>query len=94
MATNYEVDFKDTNIVSKSNTLIEANYRLNLVEQKSCSVWLAIQNQRDRDFKTYTFPIKQFHELLGLGGSTKYTELSKMTKDLIKKVMEIKLVTI
>ncbi|GAB6583026.1 replication initiation protein [Bacillus luti] len=91
MASNYEIDFKDTNIVSKSNTLIEANYRLSLVEQKIMLCLASNIEPADRDFKTYTFPIKQFHELLGLGGSTKYTELSKMTKDLIKKVIEIKL---
>ncbi len=45
----------------------------------------------DRDFKTYTFPIKQFHDLLGLSGSTKYTELSKITKELVSKVIEIRI---
>ncbi|HDR7383803.1 TPA: replication initiation protein [Bacillus toyonensis] len=35
-------------------------------------------------------PIKQFHDLLGLSGSTKYTELSKITKELLSKVIEIR----
>ncbi|MGE1129107.1 replication initiation protein, partial [Bacillus wiedmannii] len=39
----------------------------------------------------YTFPIKQFHDLLGLSGSTKYTELSKITKELVSKVIEIRI---
>ncbi|MFT4142004.1 MAG: replication initiation protein [Bacillus sp. (in: firmicutes)] len=87
----HTLQIKETNIVSKSNTLIEANYRLNLVEQKILLCLASNIEPKDRDFKTYTFPIKQFHELLGLHGSTKYSELSKITKKLMSKVMEIRL---
>lgn len=90
MTTNQDLRIKENNIISKSNTLIEANSRLNLVEQKILLCLASNIGPEDRDFKTYTFPIKKFHELLGLNGSTKYTELSKITKELLSKVIEIR----
>lgn len=90
MSITQDLQIKENNIVSKSNTLIEANSRLNLVEQKMLLCLASNIEPNDRDFKTYTFPIKQFHDLLGLNGSTKYTELSKITKELLSKVMEIR----
>lgn len=90
MSLKKDLQIKENNIVSKSNTLIEANSRLNLVEQKMLLCLASNIEPSDRDFKTYIFPIKQFHDLLGLSGSTKYTELSKITKELLSKVIEIK----
>ncbi|EJR80230.1 replication initiation protein [Bacillus cereus] len=84
------LQIKENNIVSKSNTLIEANSRLNLVEQKIILCLASNIEPSDKDFKTYRFPIKKFHHLLGLKGSTKYTELSKITKELLSKVIEIR----
>lgn len=84
------LQIKDNNIVSKSNTLIEANSRLNLVEQKIILCLASNIEPHDKDFKTYRFPIKKFHHLLELKGSTKYTELSKITKELLSKVIEIR----
>ncbi|PHG59739.1 replication initiation protein [Bacillus toyonensis] len=91
MTIKQNLQIKENNIVSKSNTLIEANSRLNLVEQKLILCLASNIEPNDRDFKTYTFAIKQFHELLGLSGSTKYTELSRITKDLLSKVIEIRI---
>ncbi|HDX9494931.1 replication initiation protein [Bacillus thuringiensis] len=91
MSLKQDLQIKENNIVSKSNTLIEANSRLNLVEQKMLLCLASNIEPSDRDFKTYTFPIRQFHDLLGLSGSTKYTELSKITKELVSKVIEIRI---
>ncbi len=91
MSLQQGLQIKENNIVSKSNNLIEASSRLNLVEQKMLLCLASNIEPSDRDFKTYTFPIKQFHDLLGLSGSTKYTELSKITKELVSKVMEIRI---
>ncbi|MCU4986739.1 replication initiation protein [Bacillus thuringiensis] len=91
MSLQQELQIKENNIVSKSNTLIEASSRLNLVEQKMLLCLASNIEPSDRDFKTYTFPIKRFHDLLGLNGSTKYTELSKITKELVSKVIEIRI---
>ncbi|TJZ99915.1 replication initiation protein [Bacillus thuringiensis] len=89
MSVKQELQIKEYNIVSKSNLLIEANSRLNLIEQKILLCLASNIEPNDKNFKTYTFPIKKFHDLLGLNGSTKYTELSKITKNLLAKVVEI-----
>lgn len=78
------------NLVTKSNLLIEANYRLGLVEQKIILCVASNIQPHDSDFKTYTFPIKEFHKLIGLKGSPKYTELRKITKELMRKVFEVR----
>ncbi|XZK86037.1 replication initiation protein (plasmid) [Clostridium perfringens] len=41
------------------------------------------------EFKPYIFKISDFMELLGVNTKTKYTEIPKITKDLMKKVFEI-----
>lgn len=83
------VDANKNNLVTKSNVLIEANYRLGLVEQKIILCLASNIQPTDTDFKIYTLPIKEFNNLLGLEGSPKYTELRKITKDLMKKVFEL-----
>ncbi|HDR4465221.1 replication initiation protein [Bacillus cereus group sp. MYBK249-1] len=90
MSDSKDLQIKENNIVSKSNTLIEANSRLNLVEQKILLCLASNIQPNDWDFKTYTFSIKHFHDLLDLNGSTKYSELSKITKELLSKVIEIR----
>lgn len=91
MSTEQDLQINGSNIVSKSNTLIEANSRLNLVEQKMLLCLASNIEPSDRDFKTYTFPVKQFYDLLGLSGTAKYTELSKITKELVSKVIEMRI---
>jgi len=44
----------------------------------------------DTEFKEYKFNIKDFIKLLGLQDQSKYTEVPKITKELMKKVFEIK----
>ena len=80
----------NNNVVTKSNILIEANYKLTITEQKIVLFLVSKIRKDDDDFKTYTLPIKQFYELLGYKGNPKYSEMKKITKNLIGKVVEIK----
>jgi plasmid replication initiation protein len=77
--------------VTKSNKLIEANYKLGVVEQKVILCLASNIQPTDSDFKTYTLSIKEFTNLLGLKGTPKYTELRKITKELMQKVFEIRI---
>ena len=79
------------NFVTKSNRLIEANYKLGVIEQKIILCLASNIQPTDSDFQTYTLPIKEFTNLLGLKGSPKYTELRRITKDLMKKVFEVRI---
>jgi plasmid replication initiation protein len=85
------IDSRDQNLVTKSNVLIEANYKLGVVEQKIIICLASNIQPTDSDFKTYTLPIKEFNKLLGLKGTPKYSELRQITKDLMQKVFEVRI---
>lgn len=80
----------NNNVVTKSNILIDANYKLTITEQKIVLYLVSKIRKDDDDFKTYTLSIKQFYELLGYKGNPKYSEMKKITKNLIGKVVEIR----
>ena len=84
-------EINQNNFVTKSNKLIEANYKLGVIEQKIILCLASNIQPTDSDFKTYTLPIKEFTNLLGLKGSPKYTELRRITKDLMQKVFEVRI---
>lgn len=71
--------------------LIEANYKLGVVEQKIILCLASNIQPTDSDFKTYNLPIKEFNKLLGLKGSPKYTELRQITKEMMQKVFEVRI---
>ena len=82
---------RSNQLVTKSNILIEANYKLGVVEQKIILCLASNIHPEDSDFKSYTLPIKEFNRLLGLNGTPKYTELRQITKELMQKVFEVRI---
>ena len=77
-------------IVKKSNYFImNCSYDLSLEEQKLILTLASMVQPSDEDFKPYKFRINDFMKLLGVDTKTKYTEIPKITKDLMKKVFEI-----
>jgi len=76
-------------IVTKSNRLITCNYDLSVLEQKIILTLASMVQPQDTEFKEYEFKIKDFINLLGLQGQSKYTELPKITRELKKKVFDI-----
>ena len=77
-------------IVTKSNYFImNTSYDLSLEEQKIILTLASIVQPEDKEFKPYIFKISEFMELLGVDTKTKYTEVPKITKELMKKVFEI-----
>ncbi|MBU3187504.1 replication initiation protein [Clostridium estertheticum] len=77
-------------IVTKSNNLINCNYDLSLQEQKIILTLASMVQPQDENFKPYIFKIKDFMKLLGIDNKSKYTEIPKITKELMQKVFEIK----
>ena len=78
-------------LVTQSNSLVDARYHepLSARQQKIVlSVVSKIQID-DEDFKIYEVRIRDFHEMLGLEGEPKYTEMKKITEELLKKSLEI-----
>lgn len=77
-------------IVKKSNFFImNSSYDLSLEEQKLILTIASMVQPMDEDFKPYKFKINEFMKLLGVNTKTKYTEIPKITKELMKKVFEI-----
>lgn len=77
-------------LVTKSNYFImNSSYDLSLEEQKIILTLASMVQPTDEEFKPYKFKINDFMELLGVDTKTKYTEIPKITKELMKKVFEI-----
>lgn len=77
-------------LVTKSNYFImNSSYDLSLEEQKIILTLASMVQPEDEEFKPYIFKISDFMNLLGVNTKTKYTEIPKITKELMKKVFEI-----
>jgi plasmid replication initiation protein len=78
-------------LVTKSNYFImNSHYDLSLEEQKLILTLASMVQPQDTEFKEYEFKIKNFIELLGVKDQSRYTEVPKITKELMKKVFEIR----
>ena len=78
-------------LVTKSNYFImNSNYDLSLEEQKIILTLASMVQPDDEDFKPYKFKIAEFMKLLGVEDKSKYTEIPRITKELMKKVFEIR----
>jgi plasmid replication initiation protein len=79
----------DRHVAIKSNTLVEARYRLSLQETRVI-YWLLTQIQpEDEDFKTHKMEIENFAKLIGVEADNQYSKLRSVTKSLMRRVMEI-----
>ena len=77
-------------VVTKSNYFIKnSSYDLSLEEQRIILTLSSMVQPEDEDFKVYTIKISEFLELIGVLDQSKYTELPKITRELMKKVFEI-----
>lgn len=77
-------------LVTKSNYFImNSSYDLSLQEQKIILTLASMVQPDDEEFKSYDFKISDFMKLLDIEDQSKYTEIPKITKELMKKVFEI-----
>lgn len=76
-------------IVSKANKLVTSKYNLTLQEQRIILSLISLIDSKDqRQFYEYEMTVKEFSELIGVE-NTNHTYLSKVTKNLMTKVVEI-----
>lgn len=88
----------DYNVVTKSNKIITARYKLSLLEQKFVLLMASLINPKDTDFKFYEIPVRDIAKILNLpkddGSETKrgsiYKELRTIVKDLSGKPIIIR----
>lgn len=69
---------------------MNSSYDLSMEEQKIILTLASMVNPDDEEFKTYKFKISDFMELIGVKDRSKYIEVPRITKELMKKVFEIK----
>lgn len=77
-------------LVTQSNKLISAHYDLSLEEQRIILTLASMIQPEDEEFKSYEFKIKEFIKLLGVSTKTKYTDIPKITENLMKKIIKIR----
>ena len=77
------------NLVVKSNSLIEARYRLSLQESRVI-LWLLTKiKPEDIDFKEYKLTIKEFSKVVELKKEGQYKELKKITQRLTERSIHV-----
>jgi len=75
--------------VTKANILVEASYRLSLVQQRIVLVMASLVEPEDEDFKWYRLSVKDFMEILGIHSHNLYYEMIAAVHNLMEKVITI-----
>ncbi|MBF0345970.1 MAG: replication initiation protein, partial [Nitrospirae bacterium] len=77
-------------IVTKSNDLVEARYKLTASEQKLI-IWLMGEIEpNDVDFKVYRMQINDFMKMLEVENKGTYKQVRQITLNMMEKVLEIR----
>lgn len=74
--------------VTKANALVEANYRLSLIQQKIVITMASLVQPEDEDFKWYRLNIRHFAEILG-SNNHDYREMVASVHNLMERVVTI-----
>ena len=77
-------------VVTKSNKLVEASYRLSVPEQRIVALLASKVAPADEDFKLYDFTVSELGGLLGFTGKHLHGQLQETTEALLKRVMKIR----
>jgi plasmid replication initiation protein len=83
-------DINCNQLVVKSNNLVEASYRLSTQEQRILLLVASMIKPEDEDFQEYHIEVKNFMELIGVTGHSKYKETKEITKKLRERTIVIK----
>lgn len=78
-------------LVRKSNFLIEASYKLSLMEQRIVMILASMIKPNDDEFKKYLLNIKDFATLLDLKHKDEYSQIQLVTKKLLTRAFSIKM---
>lgn len=76
-------------LVVKSNTLVEARYKLSLNELRLILKMISMIQPEDEDFKPYIITISEFIDMLGVQDGDKYSVIEKIANDLRIKTLRI-----
>lgn len=80
---------KENNLITKSNYLIEAPYKLSASEQKVLLSLISLIKPEDKAFETYLFKVKDFAVMLDIKNKSIYNDIEKITDSLRKRELTI-----
>jgi plasmid replication initiation protein len=80
----------DRMLVTKSNELIEASYKLTTNEQRIILMLAAKVQPEDQEFKRYRIEVDEFVRLLDLKNKGVHNDIQDIIKNLMKKTFGIK----
>ena len=81
---------KENYLVSKSNDLIEAKYRLSVQEQRLLAIMISDIKPDDKDFKKYQYKISDILEWINIEDKGFYKKLREITRRLLSRTITIK----
>jgi len=82
-------DLDGNNIVTQSNSLVEARYSLTKNEQLILCAMISFINPKDKDFLTYKTSISGFADLLGVEKKYIFREVEGIVKRLLSRVIKV-----
>jgi len=84
MKTNYNCA-----LVTKSNDLVEASYKLSTNEQKIILMLTASLRMDDEEFRSFSISVRELNDILGLKHQNTYKDIRKLVLGLQKKTLSI-----
>lgn len=87
---NTPAKIDEGNTITKSNRLINSSYKLTTVEHQIIAILASMVYPEDKDFLTYKLKITDFMKALGIKNKNKYKDVQNATKQLMRKVFEIR----
>lgn len=84
MKTNYNCA-----LVTKSNDLVEASYKLSTNEQKIILMLTASLRMEDEEFRSFSISVRELNNILGLKHQNTYQDIRKLVLGLQKKTLSI-----
>lgn len=80
---------KPTKFIVKSNSLVEARYRLSL-QESHIILWLLTKiRPDDEDFKPHKMDITEFAQMIGVEVDNQYSKLRLVTRSLMRRILDI-----
>lgn len=81
---------KKSQVIRKSNELIEARYKLSIAEQRLVLLLASEISPDDEDFKSYQIRVSDFAKMFGLENcNAMYKEIQKAAKELVGKRIDL-----
>jgi plasmid replication initiation protein len=85
-----EVQLLDNAVVTRSNRLIEARYRLSLNEQRVVYAIISLIQPTDEEFNKFSFKVADLARFCKIPQKSAYRELEEVTRTLRSRVITIK----